>query len=338
MSSYREQARDLTSKVKAALEKREGLDKEYLDARAKILMARAENNQLLDMLLEAYPEVDDNFSSDSSDNEDSVLNASIGGESTDASVHRKRDYAPTALAAHDSATHLTKRRRNLGPRENRAEPKQVESLQRDSHGSIILPATIGKGHDEVQIHSLGRVLWDRDAFHTPRYIWPVGFKSTRMCPSLLVSNSRCLYSSEILDGGGSPVFQVTAEDMPGKPFRAMSSSGAWKQILDKLIARGVCVKTHASGPQMYGLSHLGVTKAIQELEGADKCQKYIRQAWVDDGAESTHATTDDDNPHRASSVANLSVDAEPEASLRRLSVLDSATTAVTNGSMASHPS
>ncbi|KAJ2489780.1 hypothetical protein IWW37_003695 [Coemansia sp. RSA 2050] len=337
MSSYREQARDLTSKVKTALEKREGLDKDYLDIRTKIILARAENNQLLDMLVEAYPEVDDNFSSDSSDNDDSVLDASIGGESTEASVRRKRDYIPLSLAAHDSANHLTKRRRNLGPRENRAEPKQVESLQRDSHGSIILPASIGKGQDEVQIHSLGRVVWDRDAYHTPRYIWTVGFKSTRMCPSLLTNNARCLYSSEILDGGDSPVFQVTAEDMPEKPFRAMSSSGAWKQILDQLTAKGVGVKTHASGPQMYGLSHLGVTKAIQELDDVDKCQKYIRQAWVDDGAESPHATTDDDNPHRASSAANSSVDAAPEASLRRLSVLDSAAAAVANGSMASHP-
>ncbi|KAJ2741208.1 hypothetical protein GGI19_006981, partial [Coemansia pectinata] len=62
MSSYREQARDLTTKVKAALERREGLDKNYRDIRAKMQMARAENNQLLDMLSEAYPEVDADFS------------------------------------------------------------------------------------------------------------------------------------------------------------------------------------------------------------------------------------------------------------------------------------
>ncbi|KAJ2874543.1 hypothetical protein GGH93_002348 [Coemansia aciculifera] len=337
MSSYREQARDLTTKVKAALERREGLDKNYRDIRAKMQMARAENNQLLDMLSEAYPEVDADFSS--SDNEDSVLNSSVGGELTEALVRRKRDSLQGSLAAHDSANHITKRRRCLGKRDNRAEPKQVESLQRDSHGSLIFPVVIGKGQDEVQIHALGRVVWDRDAYHTSRYIWTVGFKSTRMCPSLLANNTRCQYSSEILDGGDAPVFQVTAEDMPESPFRALSSSGAWKQILDQLTAKGVGVKTHASGPQMYGLIHLGVTKAIQELDNADKCQKYIRQLWVEEGAaESSPDATDDDNPHRASSLANSSVDAEPEASLRRLSVLDSTTAAAaTNGSLTSHP-
>ncbi|KAJ2102052.1 hypothetical protein IW146_009199 [Coemansia sp. RSA 922] len=316
--------------------KREGLDKNYQDIRAKVQMARAENNQLLDMLSEAYPEVDADFSS--SDNEDSVLNGSVGGgELSEALVHRKRDSLRASLAAHDPSTHITKRRRCLGKRDSRAEPKHVESLQRDSHGSLVFPVVIGKGQDEVQIHALGRVVWDRDAYHTSRYIWTVGFKSTRMYPSLLANNTRCLYSSEILDGGDSPVFQVTAEDMPDMAFRAMSSSGAWKQILDQLTAKGVGVKTHASGPQMYGLIHLGVTKAIQELENADKCQKYIRQLWVEDGAESSSDATDDDNPHRASSLANSSVDAEPEAALRRLSVHDSTIAAATNESLTSHP-
>ncbi|KAJ2821658.1 hypothetical protein GGI24_004153 [Coemansia furcata] len=339
MSSYREQARDLTTKVKAALEV--SLNKNYQDIRDKIHLARAENNQLLDMLSEAYPEVDDDFLS--SDNDDSVLDSSVGGELTEAAARRKRDYLRASLAAHDSSSNLTKRRRRESKRENRAEPKQVQSLQRDSHGSIILPVAVGRGQDEVQIHALGRVVWDRDAYHTSRYIWTVGFKSTRVCPSLLANNTRCLYTSEILHGGDAPVFQVTADDMPNSPFRSTSSSGVWKQILDQLSAKGVGVKTHASGPQMYGLAHLGVTKAIQELDNADKCQKYIRQVWVEaaapmDDAESSPAMTDDENPHQPSSLANSSVDVEPEASLRRLSFHDSvAAASATNGSLTSHP-
>ncbi|OMH83829.1 hypothetical protein AX774_g2660 [Zancudomyces culisetae] len=33
---------------------------------------------------------------------------------------------------------------------------------------------------------------------------------------------------------------------------------------------------------MYGLSNLSVTKAIQELPGANKCTKYIMMNWIDD--------------------------------------------------------
>ncbi|KAJ2741019.1 hypothetical protein GGI20_005475 [Coemansia sp. BCRC 34301] len=285
MPSYRELARDLTSKVNAALEKRDDLDRTYQDIRAKVHMARAENNQLLDMLSEAYPEVDDYLSSDScSDKEEDFA---------DSSVSRKRDYLRASLETHHhSAARVTKRRRCQGKRSCRAEPKPVESLQRDPQGAITFPVVVGKGQDAVTIHALGRVVWDRDAYHTSRYIWTPGFKSTRAYPSLLANDTRCLYTSEILEAGDAPVFQVTAEDMADTPFRATSSSAAWKQILDQLTAKGVGVKTHASGPQMYGLSHLAVTKAIQELDNADKCQRYIRQQWA--ASESLPVSTDED--------------------------------------------
>ncbi|KAJ2452454.1 hypothetical protein GGF42_004025 [Coemansia sp. RSA 2424] len=252
------------------------------------------------MLAETYPEVDDDLSSDSSsDNNDNDDNDEGLADDVSSSVRRrrrKRDYLQASLAAHDSAaTRITKRRRCQGKRSCRAEPKPVESLQRDSQGAIAFPVAIGKGQDEVQIHALGRVIWDRDAYHTSRYIWTPGFKSTRVYPSLLTNDARCLYTSEILEGSDGPVFQVTAEDMPDAPFRATSSSGAWKQILDQLTAKGVGVKTHASGPQMYGLSHLGVTKAIQELDGADKCQKYIRQQWAAEASSSSSASTDEED-------------------------------------------
>ena len=58
-------------------------------------------------------------------------------------------------------------------------------------------------------------------------------------------------------------FQVTAEDQAGRKFVASSSSGVWKKILDEINVQGVPSKTHASGPEMLGLSHLGITKYIQ---------------------------------------------------------------------------
>ncbi|KAJ2895038.1 hypothetical protein GGI21_000888 [Coemansia aciculifera] len=289
MPSYRDLALDLTTKVNAALEKRDELDKTYQSIRAKVHMSRAENNQLLDMLSEAYPEVDDNdlSSNSSSDNDDFADTAPL---------RRKRDYMPpAALAAHDSLARITKRRRCQGRRSCRAEPKPVESLERDSQGAITFPIVIGKGQDKIQIHALGHVVWDREAYHTSRYIWTPGFKSTRTYPSLLGNDTRCMYTSEILDGGDAPIFQVTAEDMADTPFRATSSSAAWKQILDQLTSMGVGAKTHASGPQMYGLSHLGVTKAIQELENADKCQKYIRQQWATKSVSAASTDDEEDN-------------------------------------------
>ncbi|KAJ2888762.1 hypothetical protein FB639_000410 [Coemansia asiatica] len=191
-----------------------------------------------------------------------------------------------------SDTRVTKRRRRQGKRDDRSDPKPIEPVKRDASGNIVFPMVVGRGIDEIHILDLGRIIWTPDSYHTSRYIWPVGFKSTRMYPSMRDNSVRCLYTSEILDGGDMPVFQVTAEDMPGEPFRASSSSGVWKQILDILMASGLGVKTHASGPQMYGLSHLAVTKAIQELPDADKCKKYIMQRWL-------HPDASDNEVHHA---------------------------------------
>ncbi|CAG8577846.1 2237_t:CDS:2, partial [Paraglomus occultum] len=124
------------------------------------------------------------------------------------------------------------------------------------------------------------IVWDREAYHTNRYIFPVGFMSKKQYLSAVDVTKRTTYTSEILDGGDTPI--VTAADQPGRKFSASSSSGVWKKILDEINCQGVPSKTHASGPEMLGLSHLGITKYIQELPGAEKCTKYVMQRWLDD--------------------------------------------------------
>ncbi|KAJ1817453.1 hypothetical protein LPJ56_004062 [Coemansia sp. RSA 2599] len=238
------------------------------------------------MISETFPEIHDDLSS-SSDSAADDLGAHTDDDDDndkdddDTPVlgrrHRKRaDMSPGV----SSDTRVTKRRRRQGKRDDRSDPKPIEPVRRDASGNIAFPMVVGRGIDEIHVLDLGRIVWTPDSYHTSRYIWPVGFKSTRMYPSMRDNTAKCLYTSEILDGGDMPVFQVTAEDMPDSPFRASSSSGVWKQILDILMASGLGVKTHASGPQMYGLSHLAVTKAIQEMPNADKCKKYIMQRWV----------------------------------------------------------
>jgi hypothetical protein len=145
--------------------------------------------------------------------------------------------------------------------------------------------TVGRGHDEVIIHSIGVVAWDREAYHTQRYIFPIGFKSERMYSSTTDAKKKVKYECEILDGGDFPLFRVVAEDRPGVVFEANSASGVWKKILDEIIVQGFGARTHASGPHLFGLSNLGVTKVIQELPGADRCAKYVKQRWIGDASD-----------------------------------------------------
>ncbi|KAI9503232.1 hypothetical protein GGI25_004278 [Coemansia spiralis] len=321
MLSYRELASDLTNKVKSALERRNELVKTYQGIKEELRMARAENDHLLDMLTEAYPEVAEDLSSSGSDEDMSQADNGADGNNgqqngslfyssrkhridpsrpsgfenerelahddmplSDRRHRNKRDRSSPSLGLLDATPRMTKRRRRQGKRDDRNDPKPIEPLKRDAEGRLVFPIVVGRGQDRIEVHDLGRVIWEPETYHTTRYIWAPGFRSTRVYPSIRHENSRCVYTSEILEGDGdSPVFQVTASDMPDEPFRASSSSGVWKQILDILTAKGIGVKTHASGPQMYGLSHLGITKAIQELDNAGRCSRYIMQKWIEAG-------------------------------------------------------
>ncbi|KAJ2231374.1 hypothetical protein IWW45_005495 [Coemansia sp. RSA 485] len=302
MMSYRDQARDLADKVNTALERREELLKSYQDIKYRLRLAQAENDHFLDMISETFPEVRDDLSS-SSDSADGLGAPSDDDDKDDDDnavsptrrPHKRSDMSPGV----SSDTRVTKRRRRQGKRDDRSDPKPIEPIKRDSSGNIIFPMVVGRGMDEIHIQALGRIVWTPDSYHTSRYIWPVGFRSTRMYPSMRDNRARCLYTSEILDGGDMPVFQVTADDMPGEPFRASSSSGVWKQILDILMANGLGVKTHASGPQMYGLSHLAVTKAIQELDNAGKCKKYIMQRWISPSSDTRIKEASVDGAHES---------------------------------------
>lgn len=40
-------------------------------------------------------------------------------------------------------------------------------------------------------------------------------------------------------------------------------------------------KTSASGPELYGLSDIGIMQCIQELPRARECTKYHFQQWVE---------------------------------------------------------
>ncbi|ORX75964.1 hypothetical protein BCR32DRAFT_284679 [Anaeromyces robustus] len=176
-----------------------------------------------------------------------------------------------------------KKRRRSTKRDSRIDAKPAKILPRDKNNKLILPVKVGKGSNEVTILSIGKIVYDRDAYHSHRYIWPVGFESQKEYISMLDPKKRTIYTNRILDGGENPNFEVTVEDLPGKVYNASSPSGVWKKVLNELTSKGCTgAKTHASGPDFFGISDLGVTKVIQELPNADKCSRYVKQRWIKD--------------------------------------------------------
>ncbi|KAJ2957819.1 hypothetical protein NQZ79_g6510 [Umbelopsis isabellina] len=257
-------------------EQRANLEQALHRARNHIRKLKRENSILIDVIKVKYPdhtgsdsESSDGYASSAPDDMiDNIIDEHSSSSSAQFSKHR------------DRFEHSEKRTRRTGKRDDRTQPKHVQSLPRRPNGAIALPVTIGRGTNEVIIYDIGRVVWDREGYHNSRYIWPVGFKSKKYLPSLKTPLKKTGYISEILDGGGAPVFQVTPEDSPDTIFSGVSASGVWKQLLDQIASLGVTAKTHASGPEMLGLSNLAVTKAIQELPNANKCTRYVMQRWL----------------------------------------------------------
>lgn len=115
-------------------------------------------------------------------------------------------------------------------------------VKRDENGQPILPI-FARG---ASILSLGTIVYDRPAFHSKGYIFPVGFKSVRKLPSPSQPDKLINYYSEILDGGNAPIFKVTAQNNEIS-FTEATSSGVWCTALCKIKKRD---KVSVSGPEV----------------------------------------------------------------------------------------
>lgn len=73
------------------------------------------------------------------------------------------------------------------------------------------------------------------------------------------------------------------EGVPGTSFKHTSSSGAWESVLKYLTEQGFNAKTHASGPDMYGVTNLGVIKYFQEMPNAYRCRRNKPLTWILNG-------------------------------------------------------
>lgn len=149
--------------------------------------------------------------------------------------------------------------------------KKFVEIQRDKNGAPIFPIHLGA----LTIHEVGKVVWDRPAFHTDKYIWPVGFKSTRVYTSAKNIEERIPYTCEIIDGGTAPQFVLNCKDFD-EPIVAQSCTGAWQSVVKKVNEMkseetGKRTYTNISGPEYFGLAHPTVMKLISELPNAEKC-------------------------------------------------------------------
>ena len=161
---------------------------------------------------------------------------------------------------------------------NRKTPEMRKALDlaRGENGELLLPVKLGP----LTLLQLGTIIFDREKFHNKRYIWPVGFESTRSYFSMKTPDQHTIYTSRILDGGDGPLFQVTAEDDPENPVAAPAASTTWTTIVRKVNeAKNKGQMCSASGPEYFGFGNPTIARLIQEMPNADKCKNYVMQPF-----------------------------------------------------------
>lgn len=80
--------------------------------------------------------------------------------------------------------------------------------QKDFRGHSFPIHVENSGSAQLKVYSLGRVVHDRDAFHTPKHIWPVSYVCTRRYVSMKNPKRTTTYKCEIYDGGDAPMVRT----------------------------------------------------------------------------------------------------------------------------------
>ncbi|GAB5587713.1 hypothetical protein Unana1_02613 [Umbelopsis nana] len=149
-------------------------------------------------------------------------------------------------------------------------------MERDQFGQPILPVEI----DSWTVINLGVVDAERPAFHTARYIYPIGYTIKKWYRSMVDAKRDTQYTCRIVDGGEEPRFQVEADDNRGTVFEGRTPTTVWTEVVRKAFAiRNLDYQHSPVGPEFFGLRKNAIAKMIQDLPYAKKCRKYVWQTF-----------------------------------------------------------
>ncbi|KAI8579404.1 hypothetical protein K450DRAFT_241975 [Umbelopsis ramanniana AG] len=208
-------------------------------------------------------------------------------ENNNAMKHPRLIRASTAAPASESnlypyrlplgkTIHHTRRKKRDTKPPNANELRTIVELEKDDHGDYKLPVEV----DSWTVISLGKVIWDKPAFHNQRYIYPVGYVVKKWYRSMIDPHRDTQYICSILDGGNEPLFRLQADDNPKEVFQGQTPTSVWTIAVRRAFAvRNMEYGHNPVGPDFFGLRKNTIAKMIQDLPNADKCRNYVWQMF-----------------------------------------------------------
>ncbi|PNF41242.1 hypothetical protein B7P43_G01489 [Cryptotermes secundus] len=159
---------------------------------------------------------------------------------------------------------------------NRDENRQVATVMHQDHNNLLRVGSL-------IFLSVGQLLPHQlQAFHTPNYIYPIGYKIVRFYWSMRVPNKRCRYVCSIHDVAGRPEFRVLVQEpcQDDLELRDTTPRAVWARILEPLATlrkemEGVQVfPRYISGEDLFGLTEPAVVRVLESLPGVETLTDY----------------------------------------------------------------
>ncbi|KAG8236512.1 hypothetical protein J437_LFUL012798 [Ladona fulva] len=121
------------------------------------------------------------------------------------------------------------------------------------------------------------------AFHTPQYIYPIGYKIVRFYWSMRVPNKRCRYVCSIHESKECrPEFRVRVQEPLHPDIHLVDNTarGVWGQVLEPLTelrrTNGSVrlFPRFVSGEDLFGLTEPAVVRVLESLPGVENLSDY----------------------------------------------------------------
>jgi hypothetical protein len=171
-------------------------------------------------------------------------------------------------------------RRRLRERAEKLLAQQMDPVEArlDANGgrTPVLPADLGPHLRLIRLGTVDPRFADTD------YIYPVGFASRVMFWSLKEPGVEAEFESVIADGGGAPVFRVTAVGDSESVFEGKTPDAVWRtvaEIASRTQGRTLFDAVRPTGFDLFGLASPLALRFVQALPGAEKCTAYCPRTF-----------------------------------------------------------
>lgn len=119
-------------------------------------------------------------------------------------------------------------------------------------------------------------------FHTPYFIYPIGYKIMRFYWSMRRPNKRCRYICSIADVSGRPEFRVLVQESNEEDIELRDSTpkAIWQRILEKLAQLRKnnnlvqIFPKYIIGEDLFGLTEPAVVRILESLPGIETLTDY----------------------------------------------------------------